>query len=155
MSKPKSANATGAAEATAPVKSYNMSLFTVTEKVAAQLAKAKRLTTPPVIMLADFPIWSEATPAILVGEVVKGIDSPSSTVKGACLWLVKDDGSEVLLPVTGSIRNCLAPDAKADSAELITALTKLKGKSYAFKRLASSNANAKKEQYLFDVLELA
>lgn len=119
------------------------------------LAKAKRMNLPPLILPKDIPVYDEENQAVLVATVVKGCKSPASTVKGKCIWIKLPNGDERLLPCTGAIRSSLVPGTEADSKDLVAAIDKLKGRTFAFKRLPNTmNARYKKEQYIFDVFEL-
>jgi hypothetical protein len=145
-----------AGEATAEArKTYALAMFKPQAGIEGVLAKAKRLTLPRMLLPKDFPIFTEENQAILIGTVVRATNSPASTVKGKCLWLTLKSGEEILLPVTGSIRQCLAEGVEANSKELMDALDKHKGKTFAFKRLDNTmNTKYKKEQFIFDVFEL-
>lgn len=119
------------------------------------LSKAKRINLPAMILPKNFPIYSEENQAVLIGEIVKGVNSPASTVKGKCIWLKLPNGDEKLLPCTGTIRSALFPGVEADSPKLIDEINKLKGKTYAFKRLENiANNKYKKDMFSFDVFEI-
>lgn len=135
-----------------------LALFRAPQGIAERLAKAKRVNLPSMILPKNIPIFSEENQAILIGTIVKGTNSPASTVKGKCLWLRLPGGEERLLPCTGAIRQGLFggdSDLKADSKELVAAIDKLAGKTYAFKRLEDTrNKKYDRDQFIFDIFEL-
>lgn len=119
------------------------------------LSKARRVNLPAMILPKNIPIYTEENQAVLICEIVKGVNSPASTVKGKCLWIKLPNGDEKLLPCTGAIRQALFPGVEADSPKLIDEINKLKGKSYAFKRLDNTVVNKyKKDMYSFDIFEI-
>lgn len=166
MAKPKNKEATEttAPETAAPETPAPGALAVKTSPSPAMLAlfskpvnlqKARRLNLPPMLLPGEIPIWTPENQAVLVVEVVKATNSPASTVKGKCLWVKCGDGAERLLPVTGTIRQALAPSVPADSDDLLKALDKLAGKTLAFKRLDDKvNKHYKKDMYIFEVFML-
>lgn len=119
------------------------------------LSKAKRVNMPNMILPKDIPVFTEENQAVLIAEIVKGVNSPASTVKGKCLWIRLPNGDERLLPCTGTIRQGLVPGVEADSPKLLDEINKLKGKKYAFKRLDNRmNSKYKKDMFVFDIFEL-
>lgn len=116
---------------------------------AERMAKAKvtRRTLPKMLLPKDFPVG-----AALAGKIHDIVNSPASTVKGKCLWLILADGTEILFPCTGVIRSALAPGVSADDEKLVATLKKEIGKTLFVKRTENvTNKKYGKDQFMFDV----
>lgn len=103
---------------------------------------AVRRNTPVLVNHADVAIG-----AIISGEIVAVLDSPTSTIKGSLLHLRHASGQEYTFPATGSVRTALAPGKSLDETK--AALSKEIGKTVYIKRLADKPGG--KQTYLFDV----
>ncbi len=112
----------------------------------ANTSELKRRNMPRLVKPGDVPIGG-----VISGVIVDIVDSPVSTVKGKLLWLRHESGIEYTFPVTGVIRNALAPGCKGDDNELGTKLKEEVGKTLVAKRLENSPSKYKREMFMFDV----
>lgn len=130
---------------TVPVPS---SLFVPATEI--KLDPKKRLGNPPLIKPEIIPIGSS-----LAGKIVAVLDSMTTTVKGKLLHLECNGGREVSLPVTGTIRQALAPGRdNEDGDKLVSELKKYVGKRIIVVRNPdgeTSKYGGKKKMYAFDV----
>lgn len=116
-------------------------------------SKIERRNAPQMLKPKQCPIWTPEAPKMLRAEIVAILDSPKASIKGCLLWLRTRDKTEITFPVTGVIRNALAPGIKGeDKDKLRAALEKEVGKTIYIKRLPDvMSAEYKKPMFMFDV----
>lgn len=119
------------------------------DEMLAMLGSLKRKNMPQMIEPGVIPVG-----ASVMGVIHAVLDSPSEKVKGVLLH-VRHKGTDFTLPVTGSIRQALAPGMKNDSSGLRKKLEEYVGVFIFAKRepdKATKNygANAK-PTFIFDV----
>lgn len=113
------------------------------------LAKLKRRGMPTMVKPESVPVNS-----VIQGEIVAILNSPKKSIKGNLMHIRHASGTEFTFPITGSIRQALAPGLteKDNSVELLAKLNEEVGKTIVLKRLPSAmNAEYKKEMFIFDV----
>lgn len=121
-------------------------LFAPREDLLAKISKMKRLNLPPMYKPDQIPVGG-----ILSGEIVKFVDSPVTTIKGKLIWLKLANGQEITFPLTGVIRQTIAP-AKEDSAEYDKLLKDCIGKMLiCVRRENKISSTYKKEMYMWDI----
>lgn len=96
-----------------------------------------RKNVPQILKAGDMPVGGG-----FQAEIVSVVESPVSTVKGKLLWLKTATGQEFTFPLTGDVRNSLAPGK--DGEELEKALKPLVGKTLVVKRSADKAGSQKK-----------
>ncbi len=113
--------------------------------------KLVRRNMPAMVKPGDVPLGG-----VVSGEILKVVDSPVTTVKGKLLWIRHSSGQEFLFPVTGVIRNALAPGLSDDEKgkHLTIALQKEVGNLIVAKRTESKPSKYKKEMFMFDVFTM-
>jgi len=109
--------------------------------------KFQRRNMPQIIKPGDVPVGG-----MVSGEIIDAVNSPSTVVKGKCLWIKHASGTEFLFPVTGVIRQALLGGTGLEGDELTKALQREIGTTIICKRLESKqNSKFKKEMFMFDV----
>jgi hypothetical protein len=126
------------------------SLFIKQEETIDE-SKVERRNAPNMLKPGDVPMWTPENPVILVAEIIKVLDSPTSTIKGKLLWLRTKQGHEFTFPCTGQIRNALAPGVKDDDAKLRDTLEKEIGKIIYLKRVPGKMSKFNNEMFGFEV----
>lgn len=108
----------------------------------------KRRNTPQMVKPGDVPIGEAIS-----GEILDICDSPTTTIKGKLLWLRHESGQEFTFPVTGVIRNALAPGVEED--KLMEHLKKEIGNLFVAKRnpdkVTTKFDKKGKNMFMFDV----
>lgn len=142
------------ANAPAAPDARTLALFTAAEAIPGG-GKLERRNLPQMVKPDEVPVG-----AAVVGEIVKIVDSPVSTIKGKLLWMRHASGTEFMFPCTGVIRSALAPGIKDDDGEkLKTALEKEIGKILVAKRQADKVTTkfdkTGKRMFVFDVYTTA
>lgn len=123
-----------------------VSTIATTGGVELSKLKLKRRGMPTLIKPDQIPVNS-----VVTAEIVEILPSPVSTVKGFLAHLKSDNGTEFTFPITGVIRNALAPGVRDNEKELKAALDAEVGKILVLKRLANKPSKFKKEMFVFDV----
>ena len=109
----------------------------------------ERRNLPPMTKPGDCPIGG-----VLIGEIIRLVNSPTTAVKGKLLWLRLENGAEITFPLTGTIRSALAPGREGDEIE--TAIEKEVGKILVLKRLEDKQSDKyKKSMFMFDVFTMS
>ncbi len=135
------------ASATPPNKA--LALFTTAG--ALDVSKLKRRNMPRMVLPDTVPIEGAVS-----GEIIAILNSPTTTVKGKLLHLKHASGEEFCFPVTGAVRQALAPGVKGDDEksekELLAILNKEVGKMFiAIRREDGQSKTYKKRMFVFDV----
>lgn len=113
--------------------------------------KLERRNLPQMIKPSEVPVGGA-----IIGEIVKIVDSPVTTVKGKLLWLRHENGTEFLFPCTGTIRSALAPGIERDSEKLQTVLEKEIGKIFVAKAQGTKpSKQGGRDMFVFDVFTSA
>lgn len=120
---------------TAALSAATNSIFQTALEV--DTSKFTRKNVPQILKPGDMPVGGG-----FQAEIVSVVDSPVSTVKGKLLWLKTTAGQEFTFPLTGDVRNSLAPGKEGD--ELEKALKPLIGKTLIVKRAADKAGTEKK-----------
>lgn len=148
------ANPTTAVVPAAPTSLFATDDAELTRELGIDLSKAERRNKPQLLKPDTIPVGQS-----VIAEILDACNSPNTSIKGKCLWLRHKSGAEMLLPVTGVIRQALVPGVKNDESDkLLAELKKDIGKILVVKRLpdtytrkyAASN-EPPKVQFMFDV----
>lgn len=126
-----------------------LQLFTVGDVLTTMDSKKfERRNMPQLIKPSDVPIG-----AALTGTIMGILPSPTTAIKGKLMHVKNAKGVEFTFPVTGSIRQALAPNTTDDDKELENILKKEIGTTIVLKREAGkpSKKLGGKEMYIFDV----
>jgi hypothetical protein len=123
-----------------------LALFKPAAEVEELYGKMERRNMPAMFKPGDVPVGGA-----VVGEIIKFLASPVSTIKGNLVWLRHNSGQEFTFPVTGVIRNALAPGVKDDDEKLMETLDKEIGKILICKRLPDKSSKYAKSMFMFDV----
>lgn len=111
------------------------SIFQTTMEVDTK--QFNRKNVPQILKAADMPVGGG-----FQAEIVSVVDSPVSTIKGKLIWLKTAAGQEFTFPLTGDVRNSLAPGKEGEDLE--KALKPLVGKTLVVKRAADKAGSQKK-----------
>ncbi len=135
--------------ANAARQSAALQLFTPNTALAVvDASKFKRRNMAQLIKPGDVPVDSAIT-----GTILAVVNSPTTAIKGKLFHIKNAKGVEFTFPVTGSIRQAIAPGIGDDDKELVPALEKEIGSTIVIKRCPSKiSGKFKKEMFIFDVL---
>jgi hypothetical protein len=81
-----------------------------------QSGKAQRRNMPKMVKPSDIPVGG-----MVVGEIVRFVNSPVSTIKGKLVWLKLESGQEITFPVTGVIRAALSDNLDEEIGKILIA----------------------------------
>lgn len=127
-----------------------LALFQANNERIEQL-KLERRNLPQMIKPSEVPVGGA-----IMGEIIKIVDSPVTTVKGKLLWLKHESDQEFLFPCTGVIRSALAPGIERDSEKLQTVLEKEIGKIFIAKAQGTKpSKQGGRDMFMFDVYTTA
>lgn len=124
-----------ASEQAATTSAATNSIFQASLEVDTN--KFQRKNVPQILKAGDMPVGGG-----FQAEIVSVVDSPVSTIKGKLLWLKTANGQEFTFPLTGDVRNSLAPGKEGE--ELDKALKPFIGKTLVVKRAADKAGSEKK-----------
>ncbi len=119
---------------------------------AVKVDRKKRLGAPPLLKPEEIPVGKS-----FVCKIIEPMDSLTQTVKGKLLRVEHTSTSGVVrefsLPVTGTMRQALAPGKANDDKDLLATLAKFNGKKLTIVRGPDgwTNKHGGKAMYTFDV----
>ncbi len=129
-------------------KAASMDLVSsLTTDATIDTSKLKRRGMPTLIKPDHIEVGK-----MLQATIVGILSSPSPKVKGLIMQLKSAKGHEFCMPVTGTIRNALAPGHRDDVAGLKATLEKEIGKVLTLKRNPNKlSKEHNKAMFMFDV----
>ncbi len=121
-------------------------MSTLVSDAPVDTSKMKRRGMPSLIKPNSIGVGK-----MLQAQITGILGSPSPKVKGLIFQLKHATGLEFCMPVTGTIKNAIAPGFRDDAAGLKTALEKEIGKILTLRRNPDKMSNYGKAMFMFDV----